>query len=74
MHLHAYLKLKKPVNFSDPHCLDLTAENVLDPSAESVSYHGNYQGCRSAAAVKRLILNDILRPECTMVCNNLSFE
>lgn len=42
-HLHCYLRLERKVNLKDPTKLDLGV------------YHGNYQTCRSPAAVKNYV-------------------
>lgn len=44
-HLHAYFKLKNPVNRNDPHWADLHFDDA--------SWHGNYQGCRSRKNVMK---------------------
>src|SRR5690349_7922334 len=45
-HLHAYIKCIKPVDIKNPHKLDLG------------DFHGNYQSCRSSAAVKAYCVED----------------
>jgi len=46
-HLHAVFKLKKKVNYKDPHCLDSLANS-----------HGNYQSARSLIATVRYVAKD----------------
>lgn len=43
-HLHCWLKCTKKYNIKDANKLDLKDE-------EGMTYHGNYQGCRSNKAV-----------------------
>lgn len=43
LHIHAYLLLEKKVHIRQPHKLDLKGEDK--------TYHGKYEGCRSARAV-----------------------
>jgi len=53
-HLHAYLRLDRKINTSDPTCFDLG------------EYHGNYQGARSKHAIMQYIQKD---PEAAIVTN-----
>lgn len=53
-HLHAYLRLDRKINTTDPTCFDLG------------EFHGNYQGCRSRHAVMHYIQKD---PEAPLVTN-----
>ena len=46
-HLHAVFKLKKKVNYKDPHCLDSLA-----------NCHGNYQSARSLIATVKYVAKD----------------
>jgi len=50
LHLHCYLKLQKKINLKDPNALDL-------PGPQD-TYHGNYQGVRSAKGVIQYLKKD----------------
>jgi len=50
-HIHAYLLLKRKVNFKNPNCLDLTG-----PMEEK--YHGNYQSGKSRLRLLRYIMKE----------------
>lgn len=47
-HLHCYLSLERPFRSKDPRCFDL---HCVDLNSNEFTYHGNYQGCRSAKNV-----------------------
>jgi len=51
-HRHVYLQLSSKVNLNAPTCLDLKKNDNV--------YHGNYQGCRSAANVKQVNFRTML--------------
>lgn len=51
LHLHAYFKFDKPVNYKDPRCFDIEYENK--------TYHGKYEPAKSAiASIKYISKHD----------------
>lgn len=47
LHLHSYLKVGNKLNLKNPDCWDIAST----PGDDVISFHGNYQTCRSAKNV-----------------------
>jgi hypothetical protein len=67
LHLHCYFKAAKKYNLRDPRFLDLMSE-------DGTVYHGNYQSVRSAAAVKKYVMQKRCPTFSYPLCGNLTIE
>lgn len=58
-HLHAYIGLKKKVDYSSPNCLDKLSDNTLPPKNEGANpNHGSYENARNIPAIIAYVTKD----------------